>query len=233
RTDVPIKYRFPYFEKMCWFAGRKYYNILKENPKSLSTWEEKGIVELALFLLKLSSKLESNGNASSEERQLIQSSIPEGISDHSRFARRLCRRINNHINEKRFREKGIDTTFISSMKNNVIDIKEDHDNEHSNSPESKIETPKNLRLRIVSKKRNYEDVTREQDSKSFVDEAEVKCRRIDKVDNSRDITMNEDLNGTRKNQSQVDMFLGKGSPLTPLSDSTISSWNEECIDEIM
>jgi hypothetical protein len=33
RTNVPIKYRFPYFEKMSWYAGKYYNKILKGDKR--------------------------------------------------------------------------------------------------------------------------------------------------------------------------------------------------------
>ncbi|CAG8493840.1 11012_t:CDS:2 [Diversispora eburnea] len=123
RTNVPLKYRFPYFEKMCWFAGKKYYEILKENPKCLSTWEEKGIVELAIFLSELSRKLDSDSETSSQERQIIKSNIPEEIHNHSKLARRLCRKINDHISNSRFGESEFDSVFIPDISKKSVKTK--------------------------------------------------------------------------------------------------------------
>ncbi|CAG8518077.1 3369_t:CDS:2 [Dentiscutata erythropus] len=218
RVDVPIKYRFPYFEKICWYAGKKYYRILKENPDSLSQREEKGLVELALFLSKLSSKLERNSKVSSEERHSIKENIPTEVRDPAKLSRRLSRRINKHITRN---NEEIDAQLDST---NNYELHEVYANERSgSSPEFRLNTPTKIRLKIVSRKRNIEDINIE-DSE---DNKGVNEMANNMTDSSNEHQAKRILLTSQTNDTEG-LFGDKrdGSPLTPQSGSTIS-WHEE------
>jgi hypothetical protein len=75
RTDVPMKFRFPYFMRMQWFAARGYLSKLRKNEQ-LSSFELQGIQKLLPFLQKLASQLNDIDNVSKENRQAIQRDIP-------------------------------------------------------------------------------------------------------------------------------------------------------------
>ncbi|RIB03690.1 hypothetical protein C2G38_753415 [Gigaspora rosea] len=221
RVDVPIKYRFPYFEKICWYAGKKYYKILKENPDSLSQREEKGLVELAIFLSKLSSKLERNSKVSSEERHTIKENIPTEVRDPAKLSRRLSRRINKHISRN---NEEADTQLDSTSRNHY----ELHDvcvNERSgSSPELSLNTPTKIRLKIVSRKRNIDDVNIEdsEDNKGVNEMADnsINSANEHQVKRIHLTSQTNDTEGLRRGDKQ------DNSPLTPQSGSTIS-WHEE------
>ncbi|RGB36626.1 hypothetical protein C1646_696736 [Rhizophagus diaphanus] len=151
RTNVPIKYRFPYFEKMSWYAGKHYNKILKEDPSSLSQWELKGIVELALFLLGFTGKLESNSESTMEERQLIKDNIPNEVSDPIRLTKRLSRRINRIINQGNM---NFDEEESEDQKVNIKSCRRNHDD---NSGTSRKDNSVSTKIKLRVKKRVLED----------------------------------------------------------------------------
>jgi len=142
RTNVPIKYRFPYFEKMSWYAGKYYNKILKEDPLSLSQWELKGIVELALFLLDLTGKFESNNEATTEERQIVKNNIPDEVSDPIRLTKRLSRRINRIINQG-----NMDFDEEESEDQKIVSKSKDHDNNPESFQDNSVNGSTKITLR--------------------------------------------------------------------------------------
>ena len=111
---------------------------------SLSQWELKGIVELALFLLDLTGKLESNSEATTEERQLIKDNIPIEVCDPIRLTKRLSRRINRIINQV-----NIDFDEEDSEDQNVNSklTSKDHDNNPELPRDSSESSSTKIKLR--------------------------------------------------------------------------------------
>ncbi|CAG8675077.1 5534_t:CDS:2 [Funneliformis mosseae] len=141
RTNVPIKYRFPYFEKMCWYAGKYYNEILKEDPLSLSQWELKGIVDLALFLLDLAGRFGSGNESTTEEQQLIKDNIPEEISDPTRLTKRLSRRINRIISQG-------NVDFEEELEDKNHNLKSRSDNNSGKAWENSVSGSTKIKLRV-------------------------------------------------------------------------------------
>ncbi|CAO3586818.1 unnamed protein product [Absidia cylindrospora] len=81
-TNVPTKFRFPYFKKINWYAAQKYNDILKDAPKTLSTYELQGIMDLARWLQKDVVLLDDD-SISGQERRTIRTDIPSSIDDPS------------------------------------------------------------------------------------------------------------------------------------------------------
>ncbi|KAG2195813.1 hypothetical protein INT47_010023 [Mucor saturninus] len=79
-TDVPMKFRFPYYKKINWYALEKSGILLDENNQ-LSKFEYESIVELARFLrqdlTKDSTTIRADGSISHSNRKLHQ--VPETI----------------------------------------------------------------------------------------------------------------------------------------------------------
>ncbi|CAG8764299.1 8524_t:CDS:1, partial [Racocetra fulgida] len=173
---------------------------------------EKGLVELALFLSKLSSKLERNSKISSEERQSIKENIPAEVRDPAKLSRRLSRRINKHIS--RYSEE-TDTQLDSTSKNHyeLHDICADE--RSASSPESRLNAPTKIRLKIVSKKRNIDDVNIKE-SEDIKDVNEMDDNMIESVNEHQSKRMH--LSSSQANDIDG-LYGGKqdDSPLTPQS----------------
>ncbi|RUS19741.1 hypothetical protein BC937DRAFT_87004 [Endogone sp. FLAS-F59071] len=92
-TNVPQKFRFPWYERMCWYAGERYANQLKADPSSLSKFELDGIFALAGFLVQQAAKCDRESGATSEERKWVRSNIPATLRDPTKLASTLKRRV--------------------------------------------------------------------------------------------------------------------------------------------
>ncbi|KAJ3192629.1 JmjC domain-containing histone demethylation protein 1 [Irineochytrium annulatum] len=79
KTGVPLKFRFPYFIKMQWYAARNYLAILRKNPDSLSNWELEGLIRLAEFLLSEVEILSSSGGIDKARLKFSRQSVPKGF----------------------------------------------------------------------------------------------------------------------------------------------------------
>lgn len=89
-TDVPLKFRFPYYKKINWYALQNSDIYLDENRK-LSKFEYESMIALAQFLqqdlIKDSPTLKADGSISHSIRKLHQ--VPESISDPLALAKRV------------------------------------------------------------------------------------------------------------------------------------------------
>ncbi|KAI8100122.1 uncharacterized protein BX664DRAFT_290676 [Halteromyces radiatus] len=81
-TNVPAKFRFPYFKRINWYAAQKYNSILQDDSSSLSIFELQGIMDLAQWLRKDVELLEKD-TTSSQERKNTRADIPSSIEDPS------------------------------------------------------------------------------------------------------------------------------------------------------
>ncbi|KAJ3032564.1 Lysine-specific demethylase 7A [Rhizophlyctis rosea] len=77
RTNVPAKFRFPYFEKMQWYAARKYLKDLEDGVK-LSPFELDGLERLHSFLVDMLSRMKDTATERSE-RTHLKKSVPDGM----------------------------------------------------------------------------------------------------------------------------------------------------------
>lgn len=117
----------------------------------MSQWELKGIVELALFLLGFTGKLESNSESTMEERQLIKDNIPNEVSDPIRLTKRLSRRINRIINQGNM---NFDEEESEDQKVNIKSCRRNHDD---NSGTSRKDNSVSTKIKLRVKKRVLED----------------------------------------------------------------------------
>ncbi|KAL1917515.1 uncharacterized protein VTP21DRAFT_3908 [Calcarisporiella thermophila] len=78
RTHVPTKFRYPFYERICWYAGQKYASDLAEMPDALCIWEIEGLVALARFMAERVSTLVSGGV---EGRKKARANIPPDLED--------------------------------------------------------------------------------------------------------------------------------------------------------
>ncbi|KAJ2956101.1 hypothetical protein NQZ79_g7998 [Umbelopsis isabellina] len=115
RTNVPQKFRFPYFMRMNWFAAQKYQNLLQgkqqhlahhlstqtatintgvntENSSDVSTLELRGLRKLANYLLSETTFLDpKSGNP--EKRRQVKQDIPSSIADPVELAQSLLKQV--------------------------------------------------------------------------------------------------------------------------------------------
>ncbi|KAJ3292096.1 JmjC domain-containing histone demethylation protein 1 [Borealophlyctis nickersoniae] len=94
RTMVPAKFRFPYFEKMQWYAAKTYLAILRDKPESLSKWELDGLLVLHDFLNAWAIRMTDISGVKKEERKAIKRMVPQGIKN----VQKLLRKLNKHVN---------------------------------------------------------------------------------------------------------------------------------------
>jgi len=87
RTQVPAKFRFPYFEQMLWYASKKYLEKLKGNSSDISKAEMDGIHQLYQFLNQmLNPPIISNER---EYRKQLKSWIPPEIQNPEYLLKQL------------------------------------------------------------------------------------------------------------------------------------------------
>jgi hypothetical protein len=103
QCDVPQMFRFPSYEKLCWYAAEETNRLLNEKPNALSDEEVREALALADFLyhqtLRISQsfkrfKLYENDQ---ETRRFIRESIPSHLKNDAlnfvkQFAQKLCDR---------------------------------------------------------------------------------------------------------------------------------------------
>ncbi|RKO83564.1 hypothetical protein BDK51DRAFT_34894, partial [Blyttiomyces helicus] len=89
KTSVPQKFRFPHFEKMQWYAAKKYLSILKETPRELCKWELDGLQSLITFLSVRAEQLTDISNTTKEERKAVKRNVPVGIKNVQKLLRKL------------------------------------------------------------------------------------------------------------------------------------------------
>ncbi|GAB5592786.1 JmjC domain-containing histone demethylation protein 1 [Umbelopsis nana] len=79
RTNVPQKFRFPYFMRMNWYAAEKYRGIVRDHPERLSRYELEGLRKLAQYLLAETAFLDSK-NGTADKRRQVRQDIPSTIT---------------------------------------------------------------------------------------------------------------------------------------------------------
>ncbi|KAJ3015584.1 JmjC domain-containing histone demethylation protein 1 [Thoreauomyces humboldtii] len=81
RTNVPLKFRFPYFLSMQWEAARRYLKVCKHTPEVLSTWEIEGLEVLAAFLEGIAARMTDTVNVTKEDRKALRKHVPKDIKN--------------------------------------------------------------------------------------------------------------------------------------------------------
>lgn len=96
-TNVPMRFRFPYFANMMWYAAKKYLYNLKDISFSFSTLELTSLQVLVHHLSGLASGSTNFQRLTKAERKTIRSEIPVGIKNVTLLLQNLqlalsCRR---------------------------------------------------------------------------------------------------------------------------------------------
>ncbi|KAJ3160614.1 JmjC domain-containing histone demethylation protein 1 [Geranomyces michiganensis] len=94
RTNVPPKFRFPFFQRMQWYAARRYMAIAKHTPHVLSHWEMEGLDSLIEFLQAAATQMTDVENVKKEERKGLRRHVPTDIKN----VQKLLRKLTEHLN---------------------------------------------------------------------------------------------------------------------------------------
>ncbi|KAG0172881.1 JmjC domain-containing histone demethylation protein 1 [Apophysomyces sp. BC1015] len=89
RTNVPAKFRFPFYKRINWYAALKYDSLLKQNHSILSRHELQGTAALAQWLRNDLAKHQ----ATSEQRKAMRADIPPTINDPTELINSLTQSI--------------------------------------------------------------------------------------------------------------------------------------------
>ncbi|KAI8850252.1 hypothetical protein BC829DRAFT_389608 [Chytridium lagenaria] len=79
KTGVPLKFRFPYYVKMQWFAAKTYFQLLRAGSRTLSKWELDGLNRLVTFLQEELNSIADESSTS--DRKLARANIPKAVKD--------------------------------------------------------------------------------------------------------------------------------------------------------
>ncbi|KAJ3217401.1 JmjC domain-containing histone demethylation protein 1 [Dinochytrium kinnereticum] len=86
KTGVPLKFRFPYFVRMQWFAAKKYLILLRAG-NALSKWELEGLISLVSFLQEELNTM--NETTQSAERKLARMNVPKAFKNPQKLVQSL------------------------------------------------------------------------------------------------------------------------------------------------
>lgn len=110
-TDVPLKFRFPYYKRLNWYALAKFDTWLqhKETANKLSYFELESIALLATFLRKDIKQndegvaINKNGSVANADRKQLE--IPSAIEDPIGLTKRVLDLVTKTIKEMSKKEK--------------------------------------------------------------------------------------------------------------------------------
>ncbi|KAJ3256810.1 JmjC domain-containing histone demethylation protein 1 [Chytriomyces hyalinus] len=100
RTNVPLKFRYPYFVQMQWFAAKHYLTVLKSNSQPqndpythsahpFSKWEIEGLRRLADFLINEIKLLNDTRLSDAKTRRRIRENIPSELKNVAKMVQNL------------------------------------------------------------------------------------------------------------------------------------------------
>ncbi|KAI8907370.1 hypothetical protein EDD86DRAFT_209400 [Gorgonomyces haynaldii] len=95
RTNVPLRFRFPFFDKMQWYAARHYLQRIRQ--QDLSKRELHGLQSLLVYLGKIS-KTMVDFNKTKEERKQERKKLPQGIKNVNALLETLQLYVNHSLN---------------------------------------------------------------------------------------------------------------------------------------
>ncbi|KAG0268276.1 JmjC domain-containing histone demethylation protein 1 [Actinomortierella ambigua] len=146
-TNVPRKFRFPYFDKMNWFVALGYIKRGQDNLAQVSIRELHGIVALTLYLNQKRVDSKTDPKLSKEERHAIRASIPPEASQFADGGSMgLLRELNRWCFEA-LQSRGEvvdDSKRLATMMEQENSISQHHPQQGSAAPKIK------LRLKIKS-----------------------------------------------------------------------------------
>ncbi|KAJ3089550.1 hypothetical protein HK102_006116, partial [Quaeritorhiza haematococci] len=93
RTLVPPKFRFPHYEKMQWYAAKKYLKMFKDPTSTFTLWELEGLDALVAHLWSEAVILTDIANCEKEQRKAVKRTVPEGIKNVQKLVRKLAMKI--------------------------------------------------------------------------------------------------------------------------------------------
>ncbi|KAI9030664.1 hypothetical protein CLU79DRAFT_730933 [Phycomyces nitens] len=96
-TNVPQKFRFPFYKRINWYAAYNYNKILQDSPGEMSPFELQGIASLAQFLQHDLNKLQKSSGATTEQRRAIRADIPALVSDGPGLISDLIKGVENAL----------------------------------------------------------------------------------------------------------------------------------------
>ncbi|TPX58747.1 hypothetical protein PhCBS80983_g02920 [Powellomyces hirtus] len=125
RTNVPPKFRFPFFERMQWYAARRYMAVAKYAPETLSTWELDGLNSLISFLRSAATQMTDVENVKKEDRKERRRHVPSDIKN----VHKLLDRFSEHLDAAKLKRKSLQSPSSASQQeeslsgslNNVAD----------------------------------------------------------------------------------------------------------------
>ncbi|KAI9140354.1 hypothetical protein BKA69DRAFT_520558 [Paraphysoderma sedebokerense] len=160
RTNVAPKFRFPYFEKLHWFAADKYWSILQTQSPNLSPIELSGLMVLSTHLLtRLSLSKDPSSSLHPEDRKYIRSSIPKKLCMRpEKLASALFHRANKLVNPREREEDNTDGN----------DSRSSHSHSNTNQSDSVSKNPPVAKIKLSLKLRNSSSASQSQNnSKPF------------------------------------------------------------------
>ncbi|KAJ3400701.1 JmjC domain-containing histone demethylation protein 1 [Chytriomyces hyalinus] len=100
RTNVPLKFRYPYFVQMQWFAAKHYLTVIKSNSQPqnepythsahpFSKWEIEGLRRLADFLINEVKLLNDTRLSDAKTRRRIRENIPSELKNVAKMVQNL------------------------------------------------------------------------------------------------------------------------------------------------
>ncbi|KAJ3394422.1 JmjC domain-containing histone demethylation protein 1 [Entophlyctis sp. JEL0112] len=123
KTDVPLKFRFPFFLEMQFYAAKYYLSALKSSHEDssnsesaiLSKFELQGLLRLAKFLTEKVAILKDSSKPNAKIRKLLKRSLPPEIPNIAKMIKKFCELVRT-----RCREAGIDVSDCHVKKAAVL-----------------------------------------------------------------------------------------------------------------
>lgn len=109
-TDVPLKFRFPYYKKMNWYAMINYDTYLADNDKrkALSRYELESMIVLARFLREEVLRASHNGTTLTQSARKSHQ-IPESLEDPIALTERVKKQAKKMV-------KAMDLELLTELK---------------------------------------------------------------------------------------------------------------------
>ncbi|KAJ3323570.1 JmjC domain-containing histone demethylation protein 1 [Boothiomyces sp. JEL0866] len=78
-TNVPLRFRFPYFDRMHWYAAKKYLKLLRDPSISIPIVDLQQIQILIKYLIPLSKSIDDFQSTSKNDRKLLKATLPKDV----------------------------------------------------------------------------------------------------------------------------------------------------------
>lgn len=116
-TDVPLKFRFPYYKKMNWYAMINYDTYLTDSDKrkALSRYELESMIVLARFLREEVLRASHNGTTLTQSARKLHQ-IPESLEDPIALTERVKKQAKKLV-------KAMDLELLTELKKKAEETK--------------------------------------------------------------------------------------------------------------